>query len=58
MNPPQILLTNDDGIQSPGLWSAATALSELGFVNVVAPRDQFSGAGRSMPAHSDGIIEQ
>ena len=58
MNPPQILLTNDDGIRSPGLWSAATALSDLGFVNVVAPRDQYSGAGRSMPAHSDGIIEQ
>lgn len=58
MHPPQILLTNDDGIQSPGLWSAATALSDLGFVNVVAPRDQFSGAGRSMPAHSDGIIER
>ena len=58
MNPPQILLTNDDGIQSPGLWSAATALSDLGFVNVVAPREQFSGAGRSMPSNSDGIIEK
>lgn len=52
----QILLTNDDGIQSPGLWMAATALSELGFVHVVAPRDQFSGAGRSMPISSDGLI--
>lgn len=54
----QILLTNDDGIQSPGLWTAAKALSELGFVNVVAPRDQFSGAGRSLPIYSDGLIEQ
>jgi len=53
---PQILLTNDDGIQSPGLWTAAKALSELGYVNVVAPRDQFSGAGRSFPITSDGII--
>lgn len=58
MSAPQILLTNDDGIRSPGLWSAATALSELGFVHVVAPREQFSGAGRSMPVHSDGIIEK
>lgn len=58
MNSPQILLTNDDGIQSPGLWTAAKALSELGFVNVVAPRDQYSGAGRSMPVHSDGMIHQ
>ncbi len=56
MQTPQILLTNDDGIQSPGLWAAASALSELGFVHVVAPRDQFSGAGRSLPSNSDGII--
>lgn len=54
--PYQILLTNDDGIQSPGLWAAAGALSEIGYVHVVAPRDQFSGAGRSLPSTSDGII--
>jgi 5'-nucleotidase len=53
---PQILLTNDDGIQSPGLWAAAAVLSSLGYVNVVAPRDQFSGAGRSLPSTSDGLI--
>ena len=53
---PPILLTNDDGILSPGLWAAAEALAELGFVHVVAPRDQFSGAGRSLPSTSDGII--
>lgn len=53
----QILLTNDDGILSPGLWTAAQALSELGFVHVVAPREQFSGAGRSLPSTSDGLIE-
>lgn len=58
MTIPQILLTNDDGIQSPGLWTAARALSELGFVNVVAPRDQSSGAGRSLPIYSDGLIDQ
>lgn len=53
---PQILLTNDDGIDSPGLWAAAQVLSKHGFVNVVAPRDQQSGAGRSLPVQSDGII--
>ncbi len=52
----QILLTNDDGIGSPGLWAAAGALSELGYVHVAAPRDQFSGAGRSLPVTSDGLI--
>lgn len=55
---PQILLTNDDGIQSPGLWAAAEALSRIGFVTVVAPREQSSGAGRSMPVGSDGIIRR
>jgi len=54
----QILLTNDDGIRSPGLWAAAESLSELGFVTVVAPRDQSSGMGRSLPISSDGIIEE
>jgi len=52
----QILLTNDDGIGSPGLWAAAESLSALGFVTVVAPREQQSGSGRSMPVASDGVI--
>ncbi|MBN2503089.1 MAG: 5'/3'-nucleotidase SurE [Anaerolineales bacterium] len=52
----QILLTNDDGIDSPGLWAAAEALSSIGYVWVVAPREQSSGTGRSMPSTSDGII--
>ena len=55
---PQILLTNDDGILSPGLWAAAASLSKLGFVTVTAPREQYSGAGRSMPSSSDGIIQE
>lgn len=57
MSKRQILLTNDDGIQSPGLWAAAEALSSLGFVTVAAPRDQSSGTGRSLPLTSDGIIQ-
>lgn len=52
----QILLTNDDGIRSPGLWAAAEALSTLGYVTVGAPREQSSGTGRGLPATSDGII--
>jgi 5'-nucleotidase len=53
---PQILLTNDDGIESPGLWAAAESLSEIGYVWVIAPREQSTGMGRSMPITSDGII--
>jgi len=57
MDKKQILLTNDDGIHSPGLWAAAGQLAQLGYVTVVAPREQYSGAGRSLPSDSDGIIE-
>ena len=55
---PLILLTNDDGIRSPALWAAAEALSEIGFVTVAAPREQSSGAGRSMPVTSDGRLAE
>lgn len=58
MKKPQILLTNDDGIRSPGLWAAAAVLSELGYVTVTAPREQSSGMGRSLPNTSDGIIHE
>lgn len=58
MRKKQILLTNDDGIRSPGLWAAAESLSDLGFVTVAAPREQSSGMGRSMPSTSDGIISE
>lgn len=57
-NKVQILLTNDDGIRSPGLWAAAEALSSIGFVTVAAPREQQSGIGRGFPTTSDGIIEE
>jgi 5'-nucleotidase len=52
-----ILLTNDDGVHSPGLYAAADALSSLGHVVVVAPREQWTGAGRSLPLSTGGIIE-
>jgi 5'-nucleotidase len=54
----QILLTNDDGIKSPGLWAAAEALEKLGYVTVAAPREQSSGMGRSLPSTSDGTIKE
>jgi 5'-nucleotidase len=46
---PLILLTNDDGIASPGLRAAVQAALPLGEPLVVAPARQWSGAGRSMP---------
>ena len=53
----QILLTNDDGIDSPGLWAAAKSLSKLGFVTVAAPREQSTATGHSLPSTSDGTIK-
>jgi 5'-nucleotidase len=40
------------------LWAAAEALDELGFVTVVAPREQASGTGRSFSSLYDGRVKQ
>jgi len=53
---PIILFTNDDGIESPGLWTVVSAFKDMGELLVVAPREQQSGMGRSMPVHSEGRI--
>lgn len=53
---PTILFTNDDGIESPGLWAAVAAFRHVGSLLVVAPREQQSGMGRSMPHYSEGRI--
>jgi 5'-nucleotidase len=53
---PLIILTNDDGITSDGLWAVAEALMPLGDVLVVAPDRQWSGGGRSMPPTVTGQI--
>ncbi|HEX9896644.1 MAG TPA: 5'/3'-nucleotidase SurE [Dehalococcoidales bacterium] len=43
-----ILVTNDDGINSPGIWALAEALSKVGNVLMVAPEKQQSGVGTSV----------
>lgn len=45
---PLILLTNDDGIASPGLRALIEAVADLGEVLVVAPRHQQSSTGRAL----------
>jgi 5'-nucleotidase len=57
MEQPLILVTNDDGIDSVGLWAAAEAVLPLGEVLVVAPDRQWSGGGRSMPRDVTGRIQ-
>lgn len=43
-----ILLTNDDGVSSPGILSIYNQVSDLGDVYIVAPSTQQSAVGRSM----------
>ena len=58
MSRPLILLTNDDGIDSPGLAALAAALDPVADLLIVAPRIQQSGMGRSMPKENDGRLFQ
>lgn len=44
----KILVTNDDGVNAPGLWALAAALQDLGEVVVSAPDRDQSGIGTSM----------
>ncbi len=44
----QILITNDDGVNSSGLLAAYESVKDLGEVTVVAPATQQSAVGRSM----------
>ncbi|NLU49035.1 MAG: 5'/3'-nucleotidase SurE [Syntrophomonadaceae bacterium] len=44
----RILLTNDDGINSPGIIAACERLSEIADVYVVAPDRERSGTGHSI----------
>ena len=53
-----IVVTNDDGIASPGLRAAVRAALSLGELLVVAPDQQWSGAGRSMPQGPEGRISR
>ncbi|HEX9117030.1 MAG TPA: 5'/3'-nucleotidase SurE [Anaerolineae bacterium] len=48
---PQILLTNDDGYQSPALRALAQAMAALGQVTVFAPDHNWSAAGHTKTMH-------
>ena len=48
---PVILITNDDGIHSPGLIALFTAMKELGDVYIVAPDRERSAVSHSLTLH-------
>lgn len=56
MTRPLILVTNDDGVNSAGLWAIVSAVIELGEVLVVAPARQWSGGARSMVGRIAGDV--
>ncbi len=43
-----ILLTNDDGIEAPGLYALAEALADLGPLFIAAPEREQSGVGHAV----------
>ena len=59
---PNILITNDDGIQAPGLRALVAALADLGTVSVVAPSQERSAAAQSLtlrqPIYCDQVAER
>ncbi|MDQ3069738.1 MAG: 5'/3'-nucleotidase SurE [Acidobacteriota bacterium] len=44
----QILVTNDDGVRSPGILALADALKPLGDVTIVAPLNEASAIGHAL----------
>ena len=53
-----ILVTNDDGVYSPGIQVLAKHLRELDTVVIVAPDRERSAAGHSMTLHRPLLIEE
>jgi 5'-nucleotidase len=56
MDEPRILLTNDDGIDAPGITALAEALEPLGELLVVAPETEKSAMGRSLSYGRGGAV--
>lgn len=47
----KILLTNDDGIYSHGLWALYTELKKMGDVTIIVPDQERSGISHSITLH-------
>ena len=54
----RVLVTNDDGIHSPGLAALAAAAKSLGEVTVVAPAAEQSGVGLSITYRHPLMLEE
>lgn len=56
--PPRILVTNDDGVHSPGLKLLYDAVKEFGRVYVVAPETPKSASGLGITLHKPLRLEE
>jgi 5'-nucleotidase len=52
----KIVLTNDDGIEAPGLGTALLCLQDLGDVTVVAPAEARSGVGHQVTTNLPIVV--
>lgn len=53
-----ILVTNDDGVTSPGLLALKVALESVGRVSVIAPDSNRSAIGRGITIHNPLHVEE
>lgn len=53
-----ILLTNDDGVQSPGLLALKSALQPVGEVTVLAPDHNWSAGGHAKTMHKPLRVQE
>ena len=58
MNKPLILVTNDDGIDAPGIRILIEVMNELGEVYVVAPNSAQSGMGHAVTINSTLTLDK
>jgi len=56
--PLNILITNDDGIEAPGILALAEALRPLGEVTVAAPRHQRSGTSHGVTSDRPIAVQE
>ena len=54
--PYRILVSNDDGVRAPGIAAVAQILQAIGDVTIIAPAENYSGAGHSITTANTPIF--
>jgi 5'-nucleotidase len=56
--PPNLLITNDDGIRAPGLLALRDACAEVGDVTILAPEHNWSASGHVKTMHKPLRVDE